>query len=209
MTTGGSQDNGLKGQLLLPSLDLALSLERARPVGIARRKKTVVQPQRSRSWTLPLWNVSPETHTHIDRHTTPQVSLSLYDMPRPHRRNMAGIFSPGCQKVRVGSGRVRAEAGGRGQWRLAAWCLCACGPCMRTGRKRVGGEVELRRFSLRALLIGPETSWTVARFWCEPSAHQSRRHAQVDRSVQELFLRSGRFWEARQLCSTNSDFGRF
>ena len=149
-----------------------------------------------------------QRHTHTDRHTTPQVSLSLYDMPRPHRRNMAGIFSPGCQKVRVGSGRVRAEAGGREQWRLAAWCLCACGPCMRTGRKSVGGEVELRMFFLRVLLIGPETSWTVARFWCEPSAHQSRRHAQVDRSVQELF-RSGRFWEARQLNSTNSDFGRF
>ena len=165
MTTGGSQDNGLKGQLLLPSLDLALSLERARPVGIARRKKTVVQPQRSRSWTLPLWNVSPETHTHTLT-DTPHHRFPSACMTCPV--HIAGTWQESspqdvrkCGSGRVGSGRRRVEEDSGG-WRRGA-CVRVALACVRAA-KGWAGKLSSEGFPSGRFSSGlkPHGQWPVS-----------------------------------------------
>ena len=143
------------------------------------------------------------------KHSTPQVRTGRAGWGR--RRLGSGRLGAEAgaghnHEVRVGSGRLGAEAGGTGQWRWAEFCLavcvcvcvCVCVACMGVGGKgarRLSSDFfsSPGRFSWGVSPHGPE-----ARFWCEPSAHHSRRHAQVEVPVQKLFP-WGRVSEAGQL----------
>lgn len=122
----------------------------------------------------------------------------------------AGVGSAGCGggggSQSRSAGRVGSAGGGGGWNRTVAVggvlpgcvCVCVCVACMGVGGKgarRLSSDFfsSSGRFSWGVSPHGPE-----ARFWCEPSAHHSRRHAQVEVPVQKLFP-WGRVSEAGQL----------
>ena len=144
---------------------------------------------------------SSETHRNTAHHRFARVGRAGGDggwgrVGWVRRRGRVTITK--CGSGRVGWGRRRVEQDSGGGRSFAWLCVCVCVACMGVGGKgarRLSSDFfsSPGRFSWGVSPHGPE-----ARFWCEPSAHHSRRHAQVEVPVQKLFP-WGRVSEAGQL----------